>query len=297
MGQAFARLGTGVTLIESDDRVLTKEEPEASQVMAEVFAEDGIDVRTGGRVGKVETVGGAVRVHIDDGEPVDVDRVLVATGRTPSTSGMGLEEIGMGLDDRGFIRTDDTMAAPTTRWPRRSPASGPSATWPVSSSSPMPQTACDGGRPQRPLALGQGAKAALRRREGPVGHVHLAGGRQGRHDRGGGRRPRGTDGVPADDRGRPAVASGQTRGFIKLIAGPRPVLRGAGGGRLLGATAVAPVGGKLVHEVALAMRTNMFTGRLAQTVHTYPTWSMAVQKAAAQFFFEIDGREARPARR
>jgi pyruvate/2-oxoglutarate dehydrogenase complex dihydrolipoamide dehydrogenase (E3) component len=92
------------------------------------------------------------------------------------------------------------------------------------------------------------------------------------------------------------VATGETSGFIKLIAGPRPILRGTGGGRLLGATAVAAVGGELVHEVALAMRTNMFTGRLAQTVHTSPTWSMAVQKAAAQFFFEVEGREARPAR-
>lgn len=94
-----------------------------------------------------------------------------------------------------------------------------------------------------------------------------------------------------------AVAAGETRGFIKLMAGPRPVLQGLGGGRLLGATAVATVGGELVHEVALAMRTNMFTGRLAQTVHAYPTWSLAVQQAAAQFFFEIGGREARPARR
>ena len=93
-----------------------------------------------------------------------------------------------------------------------------------------------------------------------------------------------------------AIATGETRGFLKLIAGPRPLLRNAGGGRLLGATAVAAVGGELVHEVALAMRTNMFTGRLAQTVHTYPTWSMAVQQAAAQFFFEVGGREARPAR-
>ena len=44
------------------------------------------------------------------------------------------------------------------------------------------------------------------------------------------------------------------------------------------------------------MRTKMFTGRLVQTLHAYPTWSMAVQKAAAQFFFEIEGRTARPAR-
>ena len=64
---------------------------------------------------------------------------------------------------------------------------------------------------------------------------------------------------------------------------------------LLGATIVAPRAGEMVHEVALAMRTRMFTGRLAQTVHAYPTWSTAVRQAAAQFFFEVDGRRARPA--
>jgi hypothetical protein len=53
----------------------------------------------------------------------------------------------------------------------------------------------------------------------------------------------------------------------------------------------------LVHEAALAMRTGMFAGRLAQAVHAYPTWSMAVRQAAAQFFMEIDGRRARPAER
>jgi pyruvate/2-oxoglutarate dehydrogenase complex dihydrolipoamide dehydrogenase (E3) component len=94
-----------------------------------------------------------------------------------------------------------------------------------------------------------------------------------------------------------AVATGETRGFVKLVAGPRRVLGNTGGGRLLGATVVAPVGGELVHEAALAMRANLFTGRLAQTVHAYPTWSMALQQAAAQLFFEVGGREARPARR
>lgn len=52
----------------------------------------------------------------------------------------------------------------------------------------------------------------------------------------------------------------------------------------------------MVHEIALAMRTGMFTGRLAQTVHAYPTWSTGVRQAAAQFFVETNGRRARPAR-
>jgi pyruvate/2-oxoglutarate dehydrogenase complex dihydrolipoamide dehydrogenase (E3) component len=93
-----------------------------------------------------------------------------------------------------------------------------------------------------------------------------------------------------------AVTAGQTDGFVKLLAGPRPILRDLGGGRILGATVVAPRAGELIHEAVLAMRTGMFTGRLAQAVHAYPTWSMAIQKAAAQFFIEIEGRRARPAR-
>jgi len=82
---------------------------------------------------------------------------------------------------------------------------------------------------------------------------------------------------------------------VTLVAGPRPVTRGLAGGRLLGATIVGPRAGELLHEVALAVQTGMFTARLAQTVHAYPTWSMAVQQAAGQFFVPVDGLRARPA--
>ncbi len=83
---------------------------------------------------------------------------------------------------------------------------------------------------------------------------------------------------------------------MKLVAGPRPVLGHTAGGRLLGATVVAARGGEMIAEAALAVRTRMFTARIAQTVHAYPTWSTAVWKAAAQFFVEVGGRRARPAR-
>ena len=91
-----------------------------------------------------------------------------------------------------------------------------------------------------------------------------------------------------------AVTDGRTDGFIAIVAGPRRLLRNAGGGRILGATIVAPRAGEMIQEIVLAMRTKAFTGRLAQASHAYPTWSIGVQKAAAQFFGEIDGRQARP---
>jgi pyruvate/2-oxoglutarate dehydrogenase complex dihydrolipoamide dehydrogenase (E3) component len=92
-----------------------------------------------------------------------------------------------------------------------------------------------------------------------------------------------------------AVTAGRTEGFVKIIAGRRRVLGAVGGGRVLGATMVAARAGEMIHETALAMRTGMFTGRLAQTTHAYPTWSLAVQQAAAQFFGQFGGRTARPA--
>ena len=95
------------------------------------------------------------------------------------------------------------------------------------------------------------------------------------------------------DRGRIA---GLQEGFVKLIAGPRPVLRSAAGGQLLGATVVGPTGGDLVHEVAALMRVRALTGRLAQTIHAYPAWSLALRECAVQFFMTYRGRRARPAR-
>ena len=83
---------------------------------------------------------------------------------------------------------------------------------------------------------------------------------------------------------------------MKIIAGRRGVLGNAGGGRVLGATIVAARAGEMIHEPALAMHTGMFTGRLAQATHAYPTWSLAIQQAAAQFFGESGGRTARNAR-
>lgn len=289
MSQAFARLGSSVTLFESEDRILSNEEPEASQVVTAAFEDAGIAVRTGERVRGVTSGAGELVVRTDAGASVEVDQILVATGRTPSTADMGLEDIGVRLDDRGFVDAQTTMATSVPGiWAVGDVAGFLQLTHAahrmayvavanaLSRWSPVRKQRFDAG--QVPWATFTSPE---------VGRIGMTESDAAAH---GGR----VAYLPMSEVDR-AVASGDTRGFLKLIAGPRPVLRGAGGGRLLGATAVAAVGGELVHEVALAMRTNMFTGRLAQTVHSYPSWSLAVQQAAAQFFVESGGREARPA--
>ncbi|MGH8920585.1 MAG: NAD(P)/FAD-dependent oxidoreductase, partial [Acidimicrobiales bacterium] len=93
-----------------------------------------------------------------------------------------------------------------------------------------------------------------------------------------------------------AIAAGRTEGFVKLVVGPRRGTGDLAGGRLLGATMVAPRAGEMIHEAALVMRARMFPALLALTTHAYPTWSIAVRQAATQLFFAVDGRHARAAR-
>ncbi|MEZ5262396.1 MAG: hypothetical protein R2755_11615 [Acidimicrobiales bacterium] len=68
-----------------------------------------------------------------------------------------------------------------------------------------------------------------------------------------------------------AIAVGAEAGFVRLIAAPRRGIGHLGGGKLVGATVVAPTGGDLRARAALAMQTNILVGRLAQTTHAYPT--------------------------
>ena len=75
-----------------------------------------------------------------------------------------------------------------------------------------------------------------------------------------------------------AICDGETRGFVKIIAGR--------GGRILGAHIVGPEAGNYIGEVVLAMRKNMPIGELSQTVHVYPTLAQANQRAADNYYRE-----------
>jgi pyruvate/2-oxoglutarate dehydrogenase complex dihydrolipoamide dehydrogenase (E3) component len=291
LAQAFARLGSQVALIEAAPRLLPTADPAASQVVEGVFRAEGISVRTGIAVASVKHTEDGVTLCLASGEEEAAgDQLLVATGRDPVTGQLGVEAAGVSLDDRGYVVTDRHLA--TT-------APGIYAAGDVTGRMAFTHAAHAMGR----LA----ARNALRRRWSPPGafattaipwvvftdpevaQVGLTEA-QAATAHAGAR----VAFLPISEVDR-AVTAGRTEGFVKIIAGRRRVLGAAGGGRVLGATMVAARAGEMIHETALAMRTGMFTGRLAQTTHAYPTWSLAVQQAAAQFFGQFGGRTARPA--
>jgi pyruvate/2-oxoglutarate dehydrogenase complex dihydrolipoamide dehydrogenase (E3) component len=286
LAQAFRRLGSSVTVLEGASSVVGREEPEAQQVLTAVLEREGVVLRTGVKAVRVEP--GPV-VHLDDGTSVAGSHLLVAVGRTPATDGLGLETAGVVLD-RGRVVTDSHLQAADTVW----------AAGDCTSALQFTHVGDEQGR----LAARNAFAGAARWKRGSwddtgipwvtftepeIGHVGLTEAQAVQQH--------GASVMVStfwDSRGDRARTSGETDGFVKLVAVPGKV-GGLALGKLVGMTAVGPVAGELIAEGALSIRAGALLGRLAQTVHAYPTWSLSTRLAAAQFFGQ--GPEtARPGR-
>ena len=113
LAQAFRRFGSAVTVIERGPQVTAAEDPDVAQAVQENFTSEGIDVLLNTQVRKVEGLSGdKIRVRIDGpaGEQtIEGSDLLVATGRTPNTRGIGVEAAGIELDARGYIKVNERL--------------------------------------------------------------------------------------------------------------------------------------------------------------------------------------------
>jgi pyruvate/2-oxoglutarate dehydrogenase complex dihydrolipoamide dehydrogenase (E3) component len=229
-----------------------------------------------------------VEVRLAEGSAVRTERLVVAAGRRPRSDRGGVAEAGIELE-RGWIVTGRDLATS---------ARGVYAAGDITGKSPFTHAADAMGR----TAAANVLRTIRRARFDPalVASVTFTRPEVARVGLTEAEAAATVEGalvaeLPLSEHDR-AVAAGTTDGYIKLIAGPRPFIGNAGGGRLIGATVVAERAGEIIAELALAMRLNAFVFRLAQTIHPYPTWSYAIPKVAAQFLTTIGGRTARPAR-
>jgi pyruvate/2-oxoglutarate dehydrogenase complex dihydrolipoamide dehydrogenase (E3) component len=105
LAQFFSRMGSKVTIVERGERLLGRVHPDAGELLGEFFREEGIDVRVGVGIERVEP---GVRVHLSDGSTLEAERLLVATGRRPNVERLGLDEIGVKVSSRG-IEVDERL--------------------------------------------------------------------------------------------------------------------------------------------------------------------------------------------
>ncbi|MGH7820907.1 MAG: mercury(II) reductase [Candidatus Binatia bacterium] len=112
LGQTYARFGTKVTILEALPRIAPLEEPEISEALRGYLEAEGIEIHTGARVVRVAAAEGGVTVRAEiDGEVSDLhaERLLIAAGLQPKTSGLGLDAIGADTDRRGALVVDEEL--------------------------------------------------------------------------------------------------------------------------------------------------------------------------------------------
>ncbi|WP_372729856.1 NAD(P)/FAD-dependent oxidoreductase [Nocardioides sp.] len=261
LGQGFARLGSRVTVVEAEARLLGRESRAASAALANAFAADGIDVRTGVAVTGVSTTDdGTRRVELADGSSVLVEQVLVAIGRRPRTRHLGLTAAGVEVTDSGHVRVDERLRTTSPRiW----------AAGDLTSHPPFTHTAGSHGS----LAASN-AVLGLRRTVRPdlVPRVtytqpEVAAFGPDVDDPGPGRTVRRIPHTEVDR----AVAEGRTDGYSALVLDAK--------GRVIGASIVGPRAGESLAEAVLAGHEAIRARGLAGSMHAYPTWSDGVWKA------------------
>jgi pyruvate/2-oxoglutarate dehydrogenase complex dihydrolipoamide dehydrogenase (E3) component len=113
LAQAWSTLGSAVTLVEAEDRVLSKMEDFASEQVTAGLSDAGVDVRTGDKATAVSR-NGHVRVELETGDAIEADVLLVAIGRRARTDGLGLESIGVDVD--GYLDVNDRMRVSGSDW-------------------------------------------------------------------------------------------------------------------------------------------------------------------------------------
>lgn len=273
LAQAFARLGSQVTLVEQLPRLLNREEPDAGALVAGQFAREGIRVLTGTRVLRLARSGDECRAECDhDGrtETVTADTLLVATGRRANTAGLDLAAAGLTTRDNGTVAVNDYLQTRHAHILACGDVAGP---FQLTHAGGYQGWFCAMNglfgdfkrfRPDytaMPWAIftdPEVARVGLTTAEAQDRGLEVTETRYGLEEL---------------DR---AIAEGDNRGFVS-------VLTHRDSDRLLGATVVGPQAGEILAEFVLALRHGLGLRKILNTVHIYPTLAEANRYAAGQW--------------
>jgi dihydrolipoamide dehydrogenase len=263
LAQAFARLGSKVTQVEMLPRVMGKEDPEFSEIVARRFREEGIEVLVGHKAKEVRVEGGEKVViveHEGAEKRIACDEILCAVGRAANTAGFGLEELGIGLTKQKTVEVNEYLQATYPNIFACGDAIGPYQFTHTASHTAW-YCAVNGlfGRFRKfkvdysvipwatftdPEVARVGLNETEAREKGVACDVH-------------------TYGIDDLDR---AIADSENQGLVK-------VLTARGTDKILGATIAGAHAGEIIVEFVAAMRHGFGLNRILGTIHIYPTYA------------------------
>jgi len=271
LGTVWRRLGAEVTVLEYLDRVLPGMDSEMAAEAKKVFEKQGIKFRLGARVTGVEAEGdGKVRISVEGGKPVRADRCLVAVGRKPNTEGLGLEDAGVDVDDRGRITVDGKF---------RTSAEGVYAIGDVIPGPMLAHKAEEEGVACVETIAGHPGHVGYETIPGVVyTHPEIASVGKTEDELKDAQHAYRKGVFPFLANGR-AKSVGDTTGRVKVLADEKT-------DRVLGVHIIGPHAGDLIAECATAMAFGASSEDIARACHAHPTLAEAVKEAA----LAVDGR-------
>jgi pyruvate/2-oxoglutarate dehydrogenase complex dihydrolipoamide dehydrogenase (E3) component/uncharacterized membrane protein YdjX (TVP38/TMEM64 family) len=273
LAQAFARLGSAVTVVEMADRLLPREDPEAGGALMDRMRREGVEIATGHRAVRFERTDAGGRViceHEGRERTFEFDRVLIALGRKARTRGFGLDELGVEVADDGTIATDPFLR---TNFPNIlvcGDAAGPYQFTHVAAHQAWFASVNALLDPFWSFRADYRVIPWATFTEPEVAHVGLnetdARAQEVDYD---------VTRYDLDDLDR-AIADGADAGFVKVLTEP-------GKDRILGATIVGAHASELLTEFILAMKHGLGMNKILATIHVYPTFSEAGKFAAGEW--------------
>ncbi len=271
LAQAFARLGSEVVMIHKRDHLLGREDPDAVSLIESALKRDGIRLVLKAELLSVERTPGGKCLRVTSGgqeESLEVDEILVASGRTPNTEGLGLESANVRYDSKKGVEVNDFLQ---TTNPNIYACGDICMEWKFTHAADAAARIAI----QNALFLGRQKLSALTMpwctyTDPEVARVGLI--ESEALERGIAVE---TLQVPLTESDR-ALADGETEGFLKLYLK-------AGTDKIVGGTLVARHAGEMINEITLAMVAGLGLGKLARVIYPYPTQAEVIRKAVGDY--------------
>jgi len=261
--QMYSRFGSRVTIVQRRSHLLPAEDPEVSAVVEAAFEREGITVILDHQATSVTETDNGVALRVDD-EEVHGSHLLIAVGRTPNTTELGLDAAGVDVDERGFILVSDHF---------ETSAPGTYAIGDVVGPPLFTHTARDDAALlARHLFKGEDISTATRLVPHAVftdPEVASFGISQANAEAEYGEVAVGFEKFSGVAK---AKAIGETHGFVKIVVRPDRVIAGA--------TIVGPDAGNLIHELVVAAYAGLTIDQIRNAIHIHPTLAEAVNAAA-----------------
>ncbi|MEZ5841354.1 MAG: dihydrolipoyl dehydrogenase [Hyphomicrobiales bacterium] len=269
LGSVWRRLGAEVTVVEFLDRILPGMDGEVAKQFQRILGKQGFEFKLSSKVTGVARDGKQLKVTVEPAaggkaDEISADVVLVAIGRVPVTAGLGLDVVGVALDERGRVVTDHNF---------QTNVAGIYAIGDVIAGPMLAHKAEDEGVAVAEILAGQAgmvnhdvipgvvytmpevASVGKTEEELKAAGIDYAVGK-----------------FPFTANGR-AKAMGRSEGFVKILADKAT-------DRVLGVHMIAPAAGEMIHEAALALEFGASSEDIARTCHAHPTLSEATKEAA-----------------